>query len=171
MLTIVASALVLHIDLTPTEAARVELEVLQSQRTVAAKYGHKKPSELTSDETKEKIRDRAEAENAVLEKHGLNAKEWARIQALKTKEARAEQHAALRALIEQHERAQQQRDASTEAPTIQVQRGFNDENPVVVDEVKTGAPSVETGLPPDVVVDQAAAKESDKLLKRSSDAR
>src|SRR3954468_729722 len=67
-------------DLTPQKAAQVEKDREKAMADVAKKYGNKKSSELSPDERREMIQDQRAAENGVLEKNGVDAKDMARYQ-------------------------------------------------------------------------------------------
>jgi hypothetical protein len=149
-------------DLTPEKAAKVQKDRDQAMADVAKKYGNKKSSELSSDERREMIQDQRAAESAVMEKNGTDPKEFARYEAKMSLDDRAATRAERERLDKKDEdekkaaEEKQQQQANAE---VQIQRGFNDNNPVTLEErpAAGGAPSVEKGLPPDAIDDQNAA--------------
>ncbi len=135
-------------QLTVPQAAQIEFEQAQAQRAVDAKYGNKKPSELTSQETREKIRERTAADVKVLEQHGLEAKEWVRLQLKRDRETAAAVKSAVKAL-----------QAGSTAAQFQVEQRSKSE------------PAVETGLPSDELTDEEAAKAADEALPQEREAK
>jgi hypothetical protein len=150
--------------LPPREIAAIERDQQKAQAAVTAKYGNKKPEELTGDERRAQARDLAEAQREVLEKHKVEAREWAVSQSRQSREDREEVKKEGQALAEQEKAEEAQKKAAEggERPVV-VQRGFNDENPVVLEEVEPGQVQVEKGLPAEAKADQDLAAEQDKL--------
>ncbi len=145
-------------------AAAIELEQREAELAVDAKYGHKKPSDLTSAERLAKIRDLREADQAVLDKHGVNTKDWARAAATKTRAEAADQKQAVSALDQtRHDAAAKPKNE--EPHEVAIQRGISDDNPVLLED-HDGSPIIEKGLPPDVVADQAEAQAADATLPK-----
>lgn len=140
----------------PDQAAAIALDQKAAQAEVQKKYGNKPASELTNAERAQMIRDQAAAEQKVLEKHGVDAKTWAREQM-----ERSPQQAAAAKAREQALADQRQKEAEAKAKAgdqeVQVQRGFSDANPVTLEEKKADGVSVEEGLPSDAAADQAEA--------------
>ena len=148
-------------DLSPEKAAVIEREQAKATSAVAEKYGNKKPNELSRDERSQMIRDQAKAEKQVLEKNGVEAKAWARYGAKQSREDLAKTKAATKAL-DAKEKADEEAAKHVAAPPktadeVGVQRGGNEENPVVLEENENSTPTVETSLPADYQADQAAA--------------
>lgn len=71
---------------TPEQAAKLQHDVQKAQDEVDKKYQGR---ELSADDRKQQIRDRAAAENGVLEKAGVDRKEYARANAKLSKDDRA----------------------------------------------------------------------------------
>ncbi|GMU61606.1 MAG: hypothetical protein AMXMBFR34_33690 [Myxococcaceae bacterium] len=143
----------------PDQAAAIALDSRSAQAEVAKKYGNKKPSELSNDERKQMIRDQAEAEQKVLDKHGVDRSTWARQQMAKSPKEVATQKELEKQLDEKRQaeakaKAEQEKAAGQEIP---VQRGFSDANPVTMDEKQVDGVAVEQGLPADATLDQAEA--------------
>lgn len=158
--------LLLHVD--PARAAEIEFEQREAQREVDEKYGNKKPSELTPDETKAKIKDRADADTKVLEKFGTTPREWARESMKQNRTELAKTQAGVRALDAQAQDAKKEKPK--EAPReMQVQRGFSEETPVTLDEKQVaGQVGVEKSLPPDVAEELQMAKDIDGVLGKDA---
>jgi hypothetical protein len=147
-------------DLTPEKTAKIEREKNKALEAVDKKYGNRKSSEMSSDERREVIRERAAAENEVLEKNNVSPKAYVSYTAHMNKEDRAATKAADAKLEEKEKQAAAaKKDKETQGgpKEIQVQRGFNDNNPVVLEEKQGNGPTVEKGLPQDYADDQALA--------------
>ena len=150
-------------ELTPEKSAKIEREKTKALDAVDKKYGNKKPSELSNDERREVIRDHATAEREVLEKNGTSAAAYTRYTGHMNREDRAATKAADAKLEEKEKRAAAEKEKAAAAgpKEIPIQRGFNDSNPVVLEEKPGAAPVVEKGLPQDYKDDQTAAGMTD----------
>ncbi len=153
-ITLLTLCLALAADepIAPEKSAVIEREQQKAQAEVNAKYGNKKASELSREEQGQRAKDLANAEKAVLEKNGLDAKQWARESLKKDREAYAQQKQAVKELEEKEKAAEAKKKADADAPKeIEVQRGVSEENPVTLDEKPNtdGTVSVEKGLPPE----------------------
>ena len=104
--------------LTPERAARIELELRQALADVNGRFADKKSSELNSAERQAFIEAQAKAEQLVLERHGVDAKTWARASQTRT---RAQQQAVLAAMREVADSGHQQ----AAAPDVIVERGHS----------------------------------------------
>jgi hypothetical protein len=147
-------------DLTPEKAAKVQKDRDQAMADVSKKYGNKKSSELTSDERREMIKDQRAAETNVLEKNNVDAKEFARYEAKMNLSDRAATKAARENLDKKEAEDKKAADDKQGNGEIPIQRGFNENNPVTLEEKPqntNGAPVVEKGLPPDAQQDQSEA--------------
>lgn len=144
--------------LPPDQAAAIALDQKAAQAEVQKKYGNKPASELTNAERAQMIRDQAAAEQKVLEKHGVDAKTWAREQMERSPQQAADAKAREQALADQRQKdAEAKARAAAGDQEVQVQRGFSDANPVTMEEKKGDGVSVEEGLPSDAAADQAEA--------------
>ncbi len=145
-------------------AATIERDQKKAQKAVAEKYGNKKPSELTQDERREMIREQLAADREVLEKHGISAKDWARHEISQSREERAEQKAAAEKLEADEkaaaEKAEKEKSAKKE---IEIQRGFSDDDPVVLDEKEGAAPRVDQGISGEAARDADEARGVDQV--------
>lgn len=140
----------------PDRAAAIALDQKAAQEEVAKKYGGKKPSELSNAERAQMVRDQAAAEQKVLDKHGVDAKTWARQQMAQSPQQAAAQKQREEQLAEKR-KAEAEAAAKPAEKEITVQRGFSDANPVTLEEQATDGVAVEQGLPPDVAAEQAEA--------------
>jgi hypothetical protein len=161
-------ALALAAELSPRQAAEIQHEHDKAQAQVAAKYGNRKSSELSSEERRQMVRDQAEAERKVLADHDVSPGAWVRNQALRTPADRAEVKREQEALAAKEKEQQQVLDATkrqeeAEGSAVSVQRGFSEENPVMVEEKKGGPVTVEHGLPPEAQEETALVNEQDRL--------
>lgn len=147
-------------DLSPEKVAKVERDRDAALAEVAKKYGNKKSSELSSEERREMIRDQRAAENAVLEKNNVDAKEYARYEAKMSLADRAATTSARAALDKKEADAKKAAETKQQGSgEIPIQRGFSNDNPVTLEEKANsgGAPVVEKGLPPEAQNDQNEA--------------
>jgi hypothetical protein len=137
-------------DLTPEKAAEIANDQAKAQAAVSAKYGNKKSTELTPDERRAMIKDQADADRKALDKHGISVKDWARYEQTQGRADYAAQKTAVKQLQEK-EKAAAAAAAKGDAAgpkEIPIQRGFSDENPVVMEEKKGAAPRVDTSIAP-----------------------
>lgn len=65
-------------DLSPDQRAKLLNDQKKAGAAVEKKYGNKKPSELSPDERRSLAKEKADAEKEVLEKAGVDPKEFAR---------------------------------------------------------------------------------------------
>lgn len=161
-LSLVTLCLVLAADepITPDQAAGIERQQQKAQAEVSAKYGNKKPTELSREERKALDQDLANADKKVLEKNGVDPKQWARESLKRDRTEYAETKAKVKALEEKDKALEEKKKAEANAPKeITVQRGVSDENPVTLDEKpnEEGAVPVEKGLPPEAQQELNAA--------------
>lgn len=151
-------------ELTPAKAAKVQKDRDQAMADIAKKYGNKKSSELTPDERRAMIQDQSAAETSVLEKNDVDAKDLARYEARMSKDDRAATKTERERLDKKEADDKKAAEAKAQAGTqeVQVQKGFSDSNPVMLEETNSGngAPVVEKGLPQDAQDDQAQASGS-----------
>ncbi len=115
---LVFSSLVLG-DVTPQQAAAMQVEQAKQMEQVSKQFGNRKSSEMSPDERREMIRAQAEGEKKALEKTGLSAKEWARhSQSLSRENAKAvnEERQRIDAKAAQDKKAQDAAAAKAAAP-------------------------------------------------------
>ena len=133
-------------DLSPEQLARIRLDERAALERVSAAYGNKKPSELSSDERRRMIREQQEAVREVMETHGVSAKDYARQTARMGPQGNA-------AVAAEEKTLEARRKAAREAKPpeeIQIQQGFDENNPVMLEQQEGAPPIVEQGLPADV---------------------
>jgi hypothetical protein len=75
-------------ELSPEKLGQLEHEQNKAAAEVDKKYGNKKPSELSSDERREMIREKAAAEQAVLDKNGVDKKDYVHAQTRMNRDGR-----------------------------------------------------------------------------------
>jgi hypothetical protein len=151
-------ALVADEPMAPEKAAAIEHAQVKAQAEVDAKYGNKKATELSPDERKQRAKDLAAADKAVLDKNGVDPKQWARESLRKDRDQYAQGKQLRKDLEEKEKAADAKAKAEANAPKeIVVQRGVSEENPVTLDEKANadGQIPVEKGLPPEALQEQA----------------
>jgi hypothetical protein len=146
----------------PDKAAQIEVDYAKEQAKVDEKFGNRKLSEMSQEERRELTRERAAAEQRVLDKHGVDAKQWAREQMKRDRTQYADMKQRVKEREAQEKAAKEAaaaaaRKAAGENAEIPVQRGINEQNPVVLMEAEGAPPIVEKGLPGEAAADQAAA--------------
>ena len=132
-------------NLDPQKVAKIQREQKQAMDEVDKQHGNKKASEMSSVERKEVIRAQADAQRAVLEKNGVEAKDLARYTAKMSRSERAQAQAADKEL-EKKETADKVAAAQKPAE-IKIQRGFSNKAPVELEAKDEAPPVVEHGLP------------------------
>jgi hypothetical protein len=74
---------------TPEEIAKIQHEQEKATAELEKKYGNRRISELSNEERRTLIKERADAEREVLDKHGVDPKDFARATAKQSLEDRA----------------------------------------------------------------------------------
>ncbi len=148
-------------DLDPAKAAQIEHDQQKLYDEIDKKHGNKKPSELSQDERREIIRERAQAEESVFEKQGVDRKSYTKYITKMGLDDRAAMKDATDTLNKKDDEAAAAaaKKASEPQGEIPIQRGFNDNNPVMLEEKKGAGPVVEKGIPQDAMDDQQAAQQ------------
>ena len=141
--------LVLAEDLTPEQLASIRRAEKAAVDKVNAAHGNKKSSELSAAERRQMIREQQEAAQKVMDEHGVSPKDYAR-QSARMGPKQNEQVAAAEKELEAKEKAAKagKPEQAKEPGEIQVQEGFSEENPVMLEEQEGAPPIVEHGLPP-----------------------
>ncbi|MBL8914792.1 MAG: hypothetical protein JNM17_29065 [Archangium sp.] len=148
------------------QQAQIESDQAKAQAEVAKKYGNRKSSEMSQDERRQMIKDQAAADKAVLEKAGVDPKQWAREQMKRSRSDYATAKEMGKEIAEKEKQAAadaaKKGSGDGKETEVQVQRGISDDNPVMIDEkpVEDGKPGVEQGISD---ADAAAAQEQDRL--------
>jgi hypothetical protein len=139
--------LCLGVDLGPRRIAAIESELAKAQAEVAATYGNRKPSELSSDERRQMIRDQADAERRVLERNEVPAREWAHTVARRSRAEKAEVEREAAAIAEQEKAAQEAaRKAGASPKGVMIVRGLGDHSTVTVEDPEAGPVDTEPEL-------------------------
>jgi hypothetical protein len=135
-------------ELTPEQLARIRRAEKAAVDKVNAAHGNKKSSELSAAERREMIREQQEAVQKVMDEHGVTAKDYARQSARMGPKKNEQVAAAEKALEEKEKAAGAAKPPKDKEPgEIQVQEGFDEENPVMLEQEEGAAPVVEHGLP------------------------
>ncbi|MBX7098470.1 MAG: hypothetical protein K1X89_12205 [Myxococcaceae bacterium] len=142
-------------QLDPAEIARIDAEQKDAAAAIEKKYGGRTGKELSLEERKAQADERAAAERAVLEQHGVSPKDWVKANARQSCDDREAVKAESEKLA--RAKAEAQKPKPAEPPReIPVQRGISDKNPVVLEEKESSTPAVEQGLPAEAQDDQDA---------------
>ncbi|MCY1079716.1 hypothetical protein [Archangium lansingense] len=142
-------SLVLAEDLTPEQLARIRRDEKAAVDKVNAAHGNKKSSDLSAAERRQMIREQQEAVQKVMDEHGVSAKDYARQSARMGPKGNKEVAAAEKDLAAKEKAAAAGKSGRAKEPgEIQVQEGFSEENPVVLED-QEGATQVlvEHGIP------------------------
>jgi hypothetical protein len=144
-----APGLALAEDLTPEKIARMRSDEKAALDRVNAAHGNKQPSEMDSAERRQVIQEQQQAVQQVREQHGVSEKDYARQTARMGKKQTAAVEAAAKELEAKKaaEATKRQPGGAQEPGEIQVQQGFDDKNPVTLEEQEGAAPTVEVGIP------------------------
>jgi hypothetical protein len=146
-------------ELTPEKIAAIRRDERAAQAKVSAAYGNRMPSEMSTEERQQAIRDQQAAGLAVMEKHGVSDKDYARrvaqlsreeLSAVEREEKRLEdEERKAQAAREAEEKRKREEEERALAPEdIPIQTGFGDNNPVELESTEEAASVVEQGLPP-----------------------
>jgi hypothetical protein len=147
-------------ELPPDKVAELRHKQKKAEDEVAKKHGGKKPADMTRAEFQAMQTDKLAARSAVLEKEGVDAKEFDRSSMKQNRADRAATEAKIKELEKKDadesaakEKAKAEAEKAAQAgATIPIQRGFNEQNPVELENL-SGAPTVEKGVPEDVQKD------------------
>lgn len=141
-------------ELSAQTLAKIRVELREALRRIDADVGDRLPGELTNDERRAVIAAQAEAQQRVLDQHGISLKAYVIYTSRMTLEEREQVAIAEKALVERQ--AASDRDAGAPAEgDIDVQRGFAEEAPPAkgggdrepAPLIEYGTPA-EEGLPP-----------------------
>lgn len=119
--------------------AQIRREQKAATDDVARRHGDKKPSELSSSERRQIIFEQQQAERAVLDKHGVDAKEFARYSTRMSREERAATEAAQRQL--DLEAAAQAGKGDKKSDEVTIERGTGKGGKAKVIDITTGKES------------------------------
>ncbi|HEX8438137.1 hypothetical protein [Archangium sp.] len=146
-----APGLALAGDLTPEQIARMRSDEKAALDRVNAAHGNKKSSEMSNAERRRLIQEQQQAVQGVRDQHGVSEKDYARqTTRMGRKQTEAVEAAAKELEAKKAAEATKSQPGGGQEPgEIQVQQGFDDENPVTLEEQEGAAPSVEVGIPQD----------------------
>lgn len=138
-------------ELTPEKVAHIRQDEADALQKVDDEFGNRKSSEMSNEERGQAIRKNSAATAAVLEKHGVTAKEYERYTARMGQEGNERAKAEGQRLSEQAKSAKAHQAAAatkaTEEKEVPIQQGFDDENPVELESLDGDTPVVEIGIP------------------------
>ncbi|AGC46440.1 hypothetical protein MYSTI_05153 [Myxococcus stipitatus DSM 14675] len=138
-------------ELTPEKVEHIRRDEATALQKVDDEFGNRKSSEMSNEERGQAIRKTSAATAAVLEKHGVTAKEYERFTARMGQEGNERAKAEGQRLDEQAKTAKAQHAAAAakaaEEKEVSIQQGFDDENPVELESLDGDAPVVEIGIP------------------------
>jgi len=119
-------------EVSPQKAAEVGRDRQRALDEVSKKYGGRKPSELSSEERRERVKDEAAAVSKVMQQHGVGAKDLARYEATSSPSERAAASAKVEAAEKKQaeERAEAQK---AQAATAAAGAGTTVENGIVIE--------------------------------------
>ncbi len=146
-------------ELTPEKIAAIRRDEQAAQAKVEAAYGNRQPSQMSTEERQQAIRDQQAAGLGVMARHGVSDKDYARRVARLSQEEREavareekrleEEEKKAQAAREEEERKNKEEEERALAPEdIPIQTGFGDDNPVEMESTPEAASVVEQGLPP-----------------------
>ncbi|WP_426753122.1 hypothetical protein [Myxococcus sp. Y35] len=138
-------------ELTPEKVAAIRRDEAQALAKVSEEYGNRRPSEMSTSERREAIDKEQAASAAVLEKHGVSAKEFARYEARMTPEDNARAKAEEKRLADAAQAAKQAPKPAAQEE-VHIQQGFSNEDPVEVETAEGAEPAIDVGVPAENVV-------------------
>ena len=97
-------------DLSAEKMGQLEHEQQKAAAAIDKKYGNRKPSEMSNDERREMIREKSAAEQQVLDKNGVDKKDYVRAQAHMNKEGRETASQTQKSLQKKDEEAAAKKD-------------------------------------------------------------
>jgi len=81
-------------EVPPETLGRIQAEQRQAEQDIAASHGNRKPSEMDREERRQVMEEQKKANNAVLEKYGVSAKDYAHASSRLSREDRAQVEAS-----------------------------------------------------------------------------
>lgn len=131
----------------PEEVGEITAEIEDRQRAVRTTYGNRAAREMEPEERRELQKALDRARDEILEKHPTTARDYDVSRAKQSREDRTRSEAARQGWFDKKKKAEdgaQQAETTRleKEPEVRVQRGFDDKNPVILDE--SPAPERET---------------------------
>ena len=145
-------------SLSPEQVAELKHKQKKAEKEVEAKHGNKKPQDMSREEFQAVETEKLKARQGVLDKEGVQAKDFDRSSLKQNKADRAVTDEKVKALEKKDAddaaakaKAEAEKKAAPTPAEIPIQRGFNEQHPVEL-ENKGGPtePTVEKGIPEDV---------------------
>lgn len=134
-------------ELTPEKVAHIRRDEAAAMKKVDEEFGNRKPSEMSNEERGQAIQKQSAATTAVLEKHGVTAKEYDRFTARMGREGNERAKAEGQRLEEQAKASKAAATKPAEEKEVSIQRGFDNDNPVELESNGGDNPEVEIGIP------------------------
>jgi hypothetical protein len=155
-------------ELSPETVANVRREQKAADEKVEKAHGNKPHSEMSSDERRQYMDEQRQARMEVLQKRGLDDKEYSRYEARLTKDQRAQTKSEDERLSAKEKKDEEEKKhPAKKEEAIPIQRGFGNSRPVEL-EAKDGAPPVvEHGIPPEEQDGMTGADTSGSTSTRS----
>ncbi|MGV3622379.1 MAG: hypothetical protein ACO1OB_16295 [Archangium sp.] len=151
-------------ELSLQQKAQIERDNDKAQAEVDKKYGNRPVNQLTPDERRSIMKDKAAAEQKVLDKHGITPQQWVKTtQKIQPKEW--EDRKAAKQKLEEKEAADAEAEKKGSGEKeIEVQRGISEDKPVTLEEkpAEDGVIQVEKSIPTDAADDQREAEGGEK---------
>jgi hypothetical protein len=129
--------------ITPAERAKIQREQQEAQEAVGKKYGNRKPSDMSNAERAAMAREQADAQQKVLDQNRVSQKDWAVSSMRMGRAEKAQTEAAAKALEAE---AKKKKDAPAPGKgtgDIQIQRGFGNDKPAVLEDKGGGQQEIE----------------------------
>ncbi|PZR13570.1 MAG: hypothetical protein DI536_12540 [Archangium gephyra] len=146
-------------ELSLQQKAQIERDNDKAQAEVDKKYGNRPVNQLSADERRSIMKEKAAAEQKVLDKHGISPQEWVKTtQKIPPKEW--EDRKAAKKQLEEKEAADAEAAKKGGDKEVEVQRGISDDKPVTLEEkpAEDGVIQVEKSIPTDAADDQREAE-------------
>jgi hypothetical protein len=144
-------------ELSPEQVAKVRHEQKKAESEIEKKHGNKKPQDMSRSEFQAMQSEKLAAREKVLEKEGVDAKEFDRSAMKQNRADRATTEAKIKDLEKKDAdaaaaKAKADAEKAKEPAEIPIQRGFNENHPVELENKGPagGEPQVEKGIPEDV---------------------
>jgi hypothetical protein len=155
-------------ELTPQKVAAIRRDEEAALARVDEAHEKKQPSEMDREERRQVIQEQQAASAAVLEKHGVTAKEYARYTARMGPDGNAAVEAELKRLDAEAKAKEAKAKEAAAAPPqeVAIQQGINEKNPVQLDADPSAPPLIEKGLPTEEGTAEAAGPQDEEEKPR-----
>lgn len=126
--------------------AEIRVELADALKKIDDAHGQKRPGELTNEQRRAVITAQAEAQQRILDRHGVTLKDYVVVTTRMTPEAREKVAAAERQIREKRAQTSTESSPAIEEE-VEVQRGITDETPVILEQAPNAPIPVEFGTP------------------------